>query len=310
MQRKEKRLPREQTMAKICWGAIPVRRIQKTSYSEKCLSWLCCDCQSISPSLFNALTEFQCLHWYCNKCESVVQEMLKASQEGQATNSQSVKNRLLSMEKQLADMATNINKLSVSSSLPTNSIAANTTPMLESVPSDQLALKIVDEYKDRERCKLNLIFHKIPESTDTTKRREDDKKFVSNVIKEIGVDNPDIINTTRLGQFNESRVRLLKVEVRNLPLKRSILSNAKKLRNASSEQLRKVYITPDLSYQERMHQKNLRSELQRCKDAGESDLVIHRGQIVTAPRVAAEMDLSPSLLSSSAPVSSGDNQSG
>ena len=59
-----------------------------------------------------------------------------------------------------------------------------------------------------------------------------------------------------------------------------------------------------------MHQKNLRSELQRRKDAGESDLVIHRGQIVTAPRVTAEMDLSPSLLSSSAPVSSGDNQSG
>ena len=124
------------------------------------------------------------------------------------------------------------------------------------------------------------------------------------------MDNPDIINITQLGQFNESRVRLLKVEVRNLPLKRFILSNAKKLLNASFEQLSKVYITPDLSYQERMHQKNLCSELQRRKDAGESDLVIHKCQIVTAPRVAAEMDLSPSLLSSSAPVSSGDNQSG
>ena len=73
---------------------------------------------------------------------------------------------------------------------------------------------------------------------------------------------------------------LLKVEVRNLPLKRSILSIAKKLRNASSEQLRKVYITLGLSYQERMHQKNLRSELQRRKDAGESDLAVRRGQIV------------------------------
>ena len=115
---------------------------------EKCLSWLCCDCQSISPSLFKALIEFQCLHWYCNKCESVVQEMLKASQEGQATNSQSVENRLLSKEKQLADMATNINKLSASFNLPTNSIAANTAPVPESVHSDQLALKIVDKYKD------------------------------------------------------------------------------------------------------------------------------------------------------------------
>ena len=168
----------EDTMGCDSCKANPENLIQ----CEKCLSWLCCDCQSISPSLFKALTEFQCLHWYCNKCESVVQEMLKASQKGQTTNSQSVENRLLSMEKQLADMAININKLSVSSNLPTNSIAANTAPVPESVPSDQLALKIVDEYKDRERHKLNLIFHKIPESTDTAKRWEDDKKFVSNVI--------------------------------------------------------------------------------------------------------------------------------
>ena len=86
----------------------------------------------------------------------------------------------------------------------------------------------MDEYRDREKRKLNLIFYKIPESssTDSTKCLEDDKKFVSNVIKEIGVNNPDIINTTRLGHFNETTVCLLKVEVRNLPLKRFILSNA------------------------------------------------------------------------------------
>ena len=45
-------------------------------------------------------------------------------------------------------MAKNINKLSVSSNLPTNSIAANTASVPESVPSNQLALNIVDEYKD------------------------------------------------------------------------------------------------------------------------------------------------------------------
>ena len=55
------------------------------------------------------------------------------------------------------------------------------------------------------------------------------------------------------------------------------------------------------------------SELQRRKEAGESNLVIRRGQIVTASRVAADMDHFPSLLtqnSSSAPVPSGNDQSG
>ena len=103
------------------------------------------------------------------------------------------------------------------------------------------------------------------------------------------------MKATRLGQLNESRVQLLKVEVRNILLKRSILSNVKKLHNARSKRLRKIYITPDLSYQERMHQKNLCSELQRHSDTGESDLVICRGQIVTASMVAADMDYSPSF---------------
>ena len=71
--------------------------------------------------------------------------------------------------------------------------------------------------------------------------------------------------------------------------------NAKKLQNTNSEQLCKIYITPDLPYQERMHQKNLGSELQRHKEAGKSDLVIHRGLIVTASRVAADMDYNYSL---------------
>ena len=294
-----------------CKAADPESLIQ----CEKCLLWMCCDCQSISPSMFKALTEFQSLHWYCSKCESLVQEMLKASQEGETTKNLSVEGRLLSMERQLAEMASSINKLSVSSNLPTNGLAAKAVSTPESVHSDQFALKIVDEYRDQERRKLNLIFHKIPEShsKDVTQRREHDKKFALNVVKEIGVDDPDIVVATRLGQFNESRVRLLKVEVRNLTLKRSILSNAKKLRNANSEQFRKIYITPDLSYQERMHQKNLRSELQRRKEAGEFNLVIRRGQIVTASRVAADMDHSPSLLtqnSSSVPVPSGNDQSG
>ena len=177
------------------------------------------------------------------------------------------------------------------------------------MPSNQFALKKVDEYRDQEKHKLNLIFHKIPASlsTDMTQHLEDDKKFVSNVVKEIGVDDPDIITATRLEQFNESRVQLLKVEVRNLLLKRAILSNA------SSELLCNVYITPELSYQERMHQKNLCSELKRRKDAGESNLVIHRGQIVTASRIVVDMDQSPSKLShssSSASIPSDNNQSG
>ena len=70
--------------------------------------------------MFKALIDFQSLHWYCSKCESLVQEMLKAPQEGETTKNLYVENRLLSMERQLAEMASSINELSVSSNVPTS----------------------------------------------------------------------------------------------------------------------------------------------------------------------------------------------
>ena len=74
----------------------------------------------------------------------------------------------------------------------------------------------------------------------------------------------------------------MKVEVKNLNAKKHILSKAKFLRKAKNERLRKVYITPDLSYQERLQQKALRTELHRRRNAGEMNLLIRKGQIITA----------------------------
>ena len=58
-----------------------------------------------------------------------------------------------------------------------------------------LILCTLDKYRNQVRHKLNIIFHKIPEShsKDVTQCREHDNKFVSNVVKEIGIDDPDIV---------------------------------------------------------------------------------------------------------------------
>ena len=55
----------------------------------------------------------------------------------------------------------------------------------ELMHSDQFALMIVDEYRDQEKCKVNVIPYKTPEtlSNDTTQHCEDDKKCLSNIIK-------------------------------------------------------------------------------------------------------------------------------
>ena len=129
--------------------------------------------------------------------------------------------------------------------------------------ADDYASRVVDEYRDRESRKLNIIFHKIPESKseEPASRKTDDAKFVLNVAKEIGVEKLEIVNVVCLGQHKSENDRSLKVQVSNLNFKRLLLVNAKKLRLSNSEQLRKVFITPDLSLQERKVQRNLCSEL-------------------------------------------------
>ena len=165
-------------------------------------------------------------------------------------------------------------------------------------------LLAVDEYRQREQCKLNLIFHKVPESThsEASTRREDDLKSIYTLASELGIEHLEVVNAIRLGRPVESRSHLLKVEVCNSQVKRQLLSKAKNLRQCKSDQLRMVFITPDLSPQERQQQKILRAELHSRRDTGERNIVIRKGQIVSVQ--AQDMDTTHSSLGTSSVASS------
>ena len=111
-----------------------------------------------------------------------------------------------------------------------------------------MALRLVGEYKDHERRKMNLIFHKIPEqeATENTSKHELDKQFILSIAEELSVKGFEITGTACIGRPNESGEHLLKVEVKNLNAKKQILSKAKFLRKAKNEMLYKVYHTRPL----------------------------------------------------------------
>ena len=67
-----------------------------------------------------------------------------------------------------------------------------------------------------------------------------------------------------------------------------MLIKAKKLRDSESAVMKNVCINPDLSVKERQVQKNLRKELTRRKQNGESNLKIRRGKIVKQVTVSAD----------------------
>ena len=109
-------------------------------------------------------------------------------------------------------------------------------------------------YKDHESWKMNLIFHEA-QNQDRLILPDHDKNFVLSVAKELGIKGLEVINSACIEYTNESEEHLLKVELKNLYVNKQILSKAKSLRQVKDDKISKVYITPDLSYQEKITSK-------------------------------------------------------
>ena len=148
------------------------------------------------------------------------------------------------------------------------------------------ASKIVDEYRDKERRQWNLIVYNVPEpeSANSTVRKASDRDFFNSLVNTIGVGPVDIADIVRLGSKTPNKIRPLRVQCNNMKQRRSVLANAKKLRDASSSIFKKVYVNPDLSQKQRQIQRDLRQEVARRKEAGETGLFIRRGRIVKQSR--------------------------
>ena len=142
---------------------------------------------------------------------------------------------------------------------------------------------VLDEFHDKEKRKLNIIIHNLQEAeghTQADKRKSDEVKFtgmIKNGLKLV----VKCANYFRIGKKSEEKPRLLLVTLTNLEDKMNILRSAAILR--STTEWDNVYITPDLTWQEREKARALRQELARRRAAGEKFLYIRQGRIVLIP---------------------------
>jgi hypothetical protein len=104
-----------------------------------------------------------------------------------------------------------------------------------------------EEYREREARRLNLIFHRVPESLDrdAVTRREADLLECSNILRAIGLGNScaDIKLCRRLGEKSDEP-RPLIVILRSEATRTALLESARHLRNT---QYSFVSIVPDLT---------------------------------------------------------------
>ncbi len=123
-------------------------------------------------------------------------------------------------------------------------------------------LDVVDEYVEREKRKMNLILHNVPEQgegsfQDRIQKDIDIFKIIVNT--ELDEQNISVTRAIIFGKYMEGKKCLMLVELKDENVKRDILKKANSLRN--SGQCSNVYISSDLTPKERMEGKKLRDEM-------------------------------------------------
>jgi len=105
------------------------------------------------------------------------------------------------------------------------------------------------EQRERDRRKLNLIFHSVLESAKQNgpERKADDISTINGLLHQHLGYSSTVSNVLRLGK-KADRPRLLKVSVTTIQEKSTILRNCYKLRNSKNPMyVQKIFATPDVT---------------------------------------------------------------
>lgn len=271
---------------------------------ERCNKiWMCTQCLRMSQELYDLLQQDSNLKWLCDDCKKCMAD--KKDDTKDDSKSSELKELILAMSAQLQTQYQRLETLIQNKvdQREHEELAIRVTALEESqdpINTHEIQQMVearvaicIDEYREREARKLNLVVHNLPEQDMETpeERKTADIVEMKNVLKEIECDDAVITNMQRLGKKNENtpkpRLALLKME--NVAGKRRVLSAAKMLRNSQNQSWKGTFISPDMSPATRKTQQKLRQELRDRKESGEEDLVIRRGQIVKRHREANDI---------------------
>ena len=169
----------------------------------------------------------------------------------------------------LSTVETTLNKLKLELTKQISKCHDILTSKNKTKASESLASTIVstmNEEKEKERRRFNLIIHNVPESTADVleSHKTEDIGCATDIFNVYLGTKATVTKALRLGKKTEgaNKPRLMKVTVDNLESKVYILCNCTKLRSADqSSYYSNIYITPDSTPTEREANRQLRTKL-------------------------------------------------
>ena len=196
-----------------------------------------------------------------NEACSIIDSKLNSMQENLSNRFDRLAEKVNDLTK-LNEDAKKLEKAPPGSSKPSEDVAQHKDCLsLDSVAS--MTADIVLEEKEKEKRKLNLIVHQIPESNlaeSCDRKKEDMDNLAVLFNKYVGVKS-SVTNAIRIGKKTD-RPRLIKVILSSKEEKINILCSRRNLRNkVYPTHINKVFITPDLTPLQQRRNKQLCTEL-------------------------------------------------
>ena len=295
----------------------PVLNGQEGVQCDCCSGWFHDTCQGIEIPAIRALDRFKILSWLCAECKYTIKKKddpkkvdaleAKVEQLDSAVRKhmQLVESCFKEQEKVVADqnkkMEQNIKdchqeKRSYADILKgtCDEVVRKVSEKVAGLPADttgnvgpnppgksvQDISVVFDDFLDKEKRKLNLVVHNLPEPEGETfqERSAKDATLFTSMIKEVFKLSVAPLKSFRVGKKLQGKSRLLIVTLDGMSTKYDILKLAPQLRN--SENYSNVYINPDMTQKEREQGKKLRDELVARRKAGELNITIRRGKII------------------------------
>ena len=249
---------------------------------DKCHCWVHSDekCSELSKSEFKfmARTKSQAIKFVCLKCrleynDTVLNPMDAVSRQGAKLDS--FGEAIAALQQQNKEIVEYMKK----NSKTEDSIKVHVS-------------EAIDDQKDRDERKQNIILYNIPESdskSNTAQAELEDIQNVKNVFQFVcpSMDNSNLSGktVTRCGtkrvpsqDYPDPRPRPIKIVLQGPSDVRLLRKNARKLKD--NEGLSHVGISEDKTWKEREEDRKLRKELHKRKNEDKEDVIIYNKQVI------------------------------
>lgn len=255
-----------------------VKNNQKALQCDNCDYWIHIGCEDIKADEYNKIKNLETpVLWMCKKCNDKRFKLkeehakLKKDYEDLKEEYNLLRDKLDSFDDKIEHIKTDIKA------------------ELKHEIKQEIRLEQIDDHKDEEDRKqreCNLILHGMPESkleNAEDQECEDGNNTIYIFKEELQMTHIDVEKVIRLGNNNPNnqrdKPRPLLVKVRTPGQKWGIIKYAKKLKQSQYEELRTVYIVPDLSIKDREKDRKIRLELKEKRERGEEGWYISKGQL-------------------------------